>query len=93
MKEGGLFNVQPMSKWDTILKKGRGGVEVAVAAWWGFWRMKGGSAGENFGCPWRGDRKRGFEDTYFNINLPPSPHTHTLPPFQPLGNLGQSRYH
>lgn len=33
MKEGGLFNVQPMSKWDTIFffkKKGRGGVEVAV---------------------------------------------------------------
>lgn len=31
MKEGGLFNVQPVSKWDTIFKKGRGGVEVAVA--------------------------------------------------------------
>lgn len=25
MKEGGLFNVQPMSRWDTILKKGGGG--------------------------------------------------------------------
>lgn len=54
MKEGGLFNVQPMSKWDTIFKKkrGRGG-----EGWLGFWRMKGGSAGENFVCPWRGDRK------------------------------------
>ena len=25
VKEGGLFNVQPMSKWDTILKKRGGG--------------------------------------------------------------------
>ena len=25
VKEGGLFNVQPMSKWDTILKKKGGG--------------------------------------------------------------------
>lgn len=33
-KEGVLFNVQPMSKWDTIFEKWRGGVEVVV--WWGF---------------------------------------------------------
>lgn len=47
MKEGALFNVQPMCKWDTTLffkKRVRGGAEVAVAVWWEEWRMKGGSA-------------------------------------------------
>lgn len=34
-----------------------------MAVWWGSGRMQGGSAGENFSFVWRGDRKRGFEDT------------------------------
>lgn len=98
VKEGGLFNVQPMSKWDTIFfyrKKGEEGWRWQCGGVvGGGWRMKGGSAGENFGCPWRGDRKKEvLEINTSTLTYPPPkpPHTHT--PFQPPGNLGQSRYH
>lgn len=63
----------------------------------GVWRMKGGSAGENFGCLWRGDRKKEvLEINTSTLTYPPLPSktsTHTHTPFQPPGNLGQSRYH
>lgn len=96
VKEGGLFNVQPMSKWDTIFfflrKKGEEGWRWQCV--WGWW---GGLEDEGRKCRWelwlsveRRQEERGFRDKYFNINLSPPPlqnlHTHTLP-FSPLAIL------